>query len=60
MIEVHGTNFYCLSDLLALKEEYLATKDDSREEETYCTYRELAAGELTNFFGWLNIRNNTP
>lgn len=35
--------------------EYLATLDDDFEDETYCSARVLADGELVSFFEWLVI-----
>ena len=54
------TVMYSLADLLALKEEYLATLDDKNEDDWYTTARNSAKSELGDFFLWLNIRNNTP
>lgn len=51
---------YTLAELQELKAKYLLTLDDDNEDDWYYTHRESAAGELTNFFRWLNIKENTP
>jgi len=60
MMMNNGTIYYSLGDLLALKDEYLATLDDEAKDDWYSTDRHRENQALVNFFGWLNIRNNTP
>jgi hypothetical protein len=45
-----------LQELNALKEEYLATLDNTEKDEWYTTNRGLASAELNKFLSWLAVR----
>ncbi len=50
---------YTLSELQALKAEYLETLSEE-DDEWYWSPKEDADSALAAFFGWLNIKENTP
>ena len=49
-----------LKKLIALRDEYLATLDNSDKDEIYDTDRGMNALGLNNFINWLNLKNWTP
>ena len=51
---------YTLAELELLKAEFLQSISDDYDNEWYCSPRELASGEITAFFRWLNIKEHTP
>lgn len=59
MTEINGTVYYSLGDLLGLKQEYLNSLSQ-QFNEWYGPDAELHNNVLVDFFGWINIRNNTP